>query len=149
MFGGFYSLAVASMRDKLQVLVQRYNEIELLLAQPDVVSDVERLSRLAKERAHLSVIVQVYQRYQKASQAMEEARELANGDDAELAPLAKEELPQLLERQERTEQELKQALLGTPRTTIICVRLTRRNTGRLRLKRNIGVMYTANLNFLI
>ena len=99
------------MFEKLHALVRRYEEIERLLGQPDVVSDVSRLSQLAKERAELLEVVQAHQRFGEARQAAEEARELANGDDPDLAALAREELPQLLERQEKLEQEVRHALL--------------------------------------
>ena len=99
------------MFEKLQALVRRYEEIEWLLAQPDVVSDVARLSQLAKERAELTEIVQARQRFEEARQAAEEARALADGDDPELATLAGEELPRLLERQESLEREMRHALL--------------------------------------
>jgi peptide chain release factor 1 len=99
------------MFDKLQTLVERYNEIERLFAQPDVASDVGRLSRLAKERAELTPVVQAYQRYQHGQRAIEEARQLAGSPDPELAELAKEELPLLLERGASLERDLKHALV--------------------------------------
>ena len=99
------------MFDRLQTLVERHNEIEQLLSQPDVASDVARLSRLAKERAEMTPVVQAYLQYQQGQRAIEETRELTGNPDPELAEMAREELPLLLERQAGLEQELKHALL--------------------------------------
>lgn len=99
------------MFEKLQVLVQRFDEIEKLLAQPEITSDAERLGRLAKERADLASVVHAYQQYLEVQRALKEAQELADGPDPELATLAQEELPHLIERQTRLEDEVKGALL--------------------------------------
>ena len=99
------------MFDKLQALAQRFDEIEELLAQPEVALDVERLSRLAKERADLESMARAYHQYQRVQEAMEEAKEMASGPDPDLAALAKEELPQLTQQLEALEQEVRKALV--------------------------------------
>ena len=99
------------MFEKLQVVAQRFDELEKLLAQPEVASDVVRLGRLAKERADLASIVHAYKQYLEARQALEETQELADESDPELATLAQEELPRLIERNARLEGDVKGALL--------------------------------------
>jgi peptide chain release factor 1 len=99
------------MFDKLADVVSRYEEIEQLLGQPDVASDVARLSKLAKERSDLEPVVSSYREYQRIRQELSDAEEMAAGDDADVADLAKEELPGLRQRLEAVEQGLQTALL--------------------------------------
>ena len=42
------------MLDRLEALEKRYQELTLLMAQPEVSTDFERLQTLAKERAALA-----------------------------------------------------------------------------------------------
>jgi peptide chain release factor 1 len=97
--------------DKVRGLVRRYEEIEALLAQPEEASDVERLSRLAKDRSDLVPVVYAYREYLRVQQALDDAKEMADGPDPELATLAQEELSELTRRYESLEQKVKQLLL--------------------------------------
>jgi peptide chain release factor 1 len=99
------------MLNRLDSLVQRFNELEDLLTHPDVVSDIGKLASLGKERANLINIVQAYQKFQRAGREVQEAQEIVESDDSELAALAKDELPQLLEKRDTFETELKRALI--------------------------------------
>jgi peptide chain release factor 1 len=99
------------MFDRLADVVRRYEEIEYLLGQPEVASDVERLSKLAKERSGLESVVNSYREYQRVRQELTDAEEMAAGNDAEMAALAHEEIPGLQQRLEKVEQGLVTALL--------------------------------------
>ncbi|MEX2598665.1 MAG: PCRF domain-containing protein, partial [Dehalococcoidia bacterium] len=108
---GFHFDEYQLMYDKLNNVVHRYNEIEELLGMPDVTSDVTQLSKLAKERAELQPVVNAYQQYLSAHRELEDAKALANDADAEMASMAKEELPSLSERLETLESALRLTLL--------------------------------------
>ena len=99
------------MIDKLGNLVQRFQEIEELLAQPEMASDIERLSRLAKERADLEPMARAYKQYQQVRQSLDDAQILVEDPDTEIARLAKEELPILTAQLEALEREVQQALI--------------------------------------
>ncbi len=83
------------MLEKLAEVESRYNELEAMMGDPAIAADFERVADLAKERASLQAIVDAYRLYQKQSQELEEARELANVDDADMREMAQEEAAQL------------------------------------------------------
>jgi len=97
--------------DKLQDLEQRYHELEHLLASPDVVSDPPRLAQLARERADLDEIVQLYRQLRQTDEQIREAEDLVDGSDPELAQLAFEELERLHKLRQHLYQELRQRLV--------------------------------------
>jgi peptide chain release factor 1 len=99
------------MIDKLGSLVERFEEIEELLAQPEMASDIERLSRLAKERADLEPMVRAYKQHLQVRQSLDDAQVLVDDPDPEIARLAAEELPILTAQLEAQEREVQQALV--------------------------------------
>ena len=96
--------------DRLATIIARNAEIEEMLGQPDVVSDPERVGKLAKERAELQPVVLLHGRLEEAKSALEEAAALTNDDDLDLAELAEAEHATLSERVAALEGELTQAL---------------------------------------
>ncbi len=99
------------MFDRLADVARRYEEIERLLGQPEVASDIERLSKLAKELSDLESVVVSYREHQRVRQELTEAEEMAAGSDADVAALGQEEIPGLRQRLEVVEQQLITALL--------------------------------------
>jgi peptide chain release factor 1 len=99
------------MQDKLRALEDRYEALNNEMAQPDVIGDYQRLQALARERAALDEVVSISRALRQVEADIENARELADGDDADLAELAREELATLEPEHERLEVELRRALL--------------------------------------
>ena len=99
------------MFDRLADVARRYEEIEQLLGQPEVASDIERLSNLAKERSGLESVVTSYREHQRVCQELTEAEEMATGNDPDMAALGQEEIPGLRQRLGVVEQQLITALL--------------------------------------
>ena len=100
------------MIDKLANTEQRYDEIEQLMADPEVSSDYSRIQTLAKEQASIKVLVNLARRYRKVIRELEDVRTMARDESDEgLAMMAREELAQLEERKETVEGELKLALV--------------------------------------
>jgi len=100
------------MFEKLGILEMRYEELNQLMAQPEVAADLERLRSLAKEQAAIADLVAKYREYKKTSYALEETRSmLGKGLDEEMAALVKEELERLEGRLDTLTQELKLALI--------------------------------------
>ncbi len=109
--GSFYT-EKGKMLERLESLENRYEELSQLMAQPDVVADVERLQGLAKEQAGISELVAKYREYKKTSQALEETYAmLEKGLDDEMAALVKEELESLKTRLESLTRELEEGLM--------------------------------------
>ncbi|WP_220740946.1 peptide chain release factor 1 [Leuconostoc miyukkimchii] len=95
----------------LQTVVDRYDELNEQLADPEVAGDGQKYMALLKEAGEMRETVEVYTRYQKVIQAIVEAEEML--DDSEMAPLAKEDLNTL--RPERAELEDKLKILMLPK----------------------------------
>ncbi|HBG57918.1 peptide chain release factor 1 [Proteiniphilum sp. UBA1028] len=82
-----------SLLDKLQHLVTRFEEVATLIADPAVISDMDRYVKLNKEYSELQKIAAVRNRYKSALDSIAEARYiLDNESDTDLRQLANEEL---------------------------------------------------------
>ena len=100
------------MFDRLQELVDRYEELGFRLNEPQVIGDQMLWQKLMREHAGLMPLVETYQRYKKAKQDEEDAKLiLEEEEDEELRQLAKDELSESRDAVERLEQELKILLL--------------------------------------
>ncbi len=80
---------------KLASLATRYEELNHLMAQPEVIEDLSLLQRYGREHAELEEIVHKYHEIQEAEQQFDEAQEMYNGDDLEMRDLAYEEMTRL------------------------------------------------------
>src|SRR5687768_7883275 len=99
------------MQDKLRAIEERYDSLTEEMGQPEVIADYQRLQALAKERATLEKVVGLYRALRAVEEQIDEAKQLANDSDAEMAKLGKDELTSLEPERERLENELRMALL--------------------------------------
>ena len=100
------------MFDKLDDMLIHYEELMLMLGDPDVTQDTKRFTRLMKEQAELAPIVEAYKQYKQAKQDVEDSLALLDEEsDEEMREMAKEELNAAKKRIEELEQELKILLL--------------------------------------
>jgi len=84
------------MLDKLAGIAARYEEIERLMGDPEVMQDYERIAQLNKERSDLQAVVSAYQQYRKQVSELEGARELLKeADDPEMREMAQMEIEEL------------------------------------------------------
>lgn len=96
------------MQDRLTEIEGRYDEIDRLLADPEVVTDYQRVQSLAKEQATLRNLVTLTREHRKLLSDIDETRTMMHEEsDAELAELAKEELEELEARSQQVEAELR------------------------------------------
>lgn len=100
------------MIDKLESLVERYQEVERLISNPDIMKDMKRYKELMQEHSQLRDTVDEYQKYKQLNQEIEDAKSLLeNESDPDMKEMAKEELAGLEEQQEQMEQTLKTLLI--------------------------------------
>ncbi|MEE8448953.1 MAG: peptide chain release factor 1 [Thermodesulfobacteriota bacterium] len=99
------------MFERLDALVKRCEELDKLLASPNVLGQPALLKKYSKERAELAEIVALYQDYREVEQAILENKQLINADDEILRELAREELAELAPKKESSEKQLKILLL--------------------------------------
>lgn len=84
------------MIEKLKAVEARYEEISRQLSDPDVISDPEKLQKVARAHSELKEIVEAYHVHQKISEDLDSTKELLSGEnDEEMAALAKEEIVRL------------------------------------------------------
>ena len=96
---------------KLEGLQERYEEVQALLGEPDVVNDQERFRNLTREYAQLGDVVAGFLRFQQASADLQTVLEMLDGDDAEMKSMAQDELADAKSAVEQIEQELQILLL--------------------------------------
>jgi len=101
------------MFDKLETVVNRYEQIGIELTRPDVASNNEQFRKLMKEHSELTPIVEKYREYTAAKASEEEALEILGeaGIDKELKELAEEQLKESKENIAIFADELKILLL--------------------------------------
>ncbi|WMS87074.1 peptide chain release factor 1 [Pleionea litopenaei] len=101
----------ASIRTKLETLVERHEEIAALLGDPDVIGDQNKFRDLSKEYAQLEDVVKTFKEYQGALEAIESAEEMMKDSDPDMREMAQEEFKQGKDDKERLELELQKLLL--------------------------------------
>ena len=100
------------MFDRLQELVNRYEELGVRLNEPQVIGDQVLWQKLMREHAGLMPLVETYRRYKRAKQDEEDAKLMLEEEkDEELRQMAKEELAESREAAAQLETELKILLL--------------------------------------
>lgn len=97
------------MEEKLKRAALRLQEVEMLLSQPEVYADPARLRDLNREQKELAPVVTAFRELEAARDMQREAEGMLS--DPELRDLAREELLEARERQDRLTQELKLLLL--------------------------------------
>ena len=81
------------MIERLETILNRYNELIAELTKMEVINDVKLMTSLSKEASSLETVVNLYKRYKEVLKNLEEAKELVN--DPEMAELAKEDINNL------------------------------------------------------
>lgn len=98
--------------DKLEELSKRYEELNAELARPEVVSDPNKLKRVAKEQSELDEIVKTYRVFTEVDGEIGELENIIREEeDPELVDLAREDLPDLKEKRAALEKDLTLLLL--------------------------------------
>jgi len=101
----------ASLRAKLQHLSERLEEINHLLASPDIISDQNKFRSLSQEHAQLGPIVSCHDDYEETLTAIDDAKVMLQEDDPEIREMAQEELKTAEKRQDVLSQELQVLML--------------------------------------
>ena len=99
------------LMDKLASLAQRYEELNTLMAQPDVLADISLLQRYGREHSELAEVVQKYNELVTTDKQIAEAQDIYNSEEGEMRDLAFEELERLKKWKEQLLEEVKIALV--------------------------------------
>lgn len=98
-----------SLLNKLHLLRERLEELNLLLSEEEVISDMNRFRSLSKEHAEIAEVVATFERYLQCEKNIADAQELCN--DADFKELAEEEIKTAKLQMEDLENELQILLL--------------------------------------
>ena len=100
------------MFDKLEDLLQRFEEILNELSEPSVTNDQKRFTALMKEQSDLTPIVDAYKEYKQCKQDIEDSLVLLDEEtDEDMREMLKEELATAKDRVEELENKMKILLL--------------------------------------
>jgi peptide chain release factor 1 len=100
------------MLDKLESIKVRFDQVQDMLSQPDVVSDMKRFTQLNREYKELQRIVDKYYEYRNLVGNIENNKQLLSTEkDEEMREMAKAELDELVPLVEPLEQEIRMMMV--------------------------------------
>ena len=100
------------MFENLDSVVDKFKDLEVKVADPEVISDMENWTKLMKEHADLEPVVNKYLSYKDNLKNLQEDKELlGTTGDSEMEELLKDEISTLEEQIENDQEELKILLL--------------------------------------
>jgi peptide chain release factor 1 len=99
------------MFERLDAIVERYNKLNAMLSDPEIVSDIKKLTELSKEQRSLEKIVEKYQQYKSIKEQISDLKEMLDEDDPEIVEMAEGELEELKPQVPGLEEELEIMLI--------------------------------------
>ncbi|WP_033827701.1 peptide chain release factor 1 [Bacillus andreraoultii] len=100
------------MFDRLAAVEDRYDRLNELLSDPDIVSDPKKLREYSKEQSNIQETVETYREYKRVQEELQDAKLMLDEKlDAEMKEMVKEEVDQLENRVEELEAQLKILLI--------------------------------------
>lgn len=95
---------VKHMFDRLQAVEDRYEKLNELLSDPEIVNDPKKLREYSKEQSDIQETVDVYREYKEVRSQFQDAKAMLEEKlDPEMREMVKEELSELEERVEELE----------------------------------------------
>ena len=99
------------MLDKLAGVEERFDKLEGLLSDPEVIKDQQAYKHYSMEHAELSKIVSVFRKYKQVAEDIEESKDLLKEGDEEIKELAREDIQSSTERLKELEGDLRWLLI--------------------------------------
>jgi peptide chain release factor 1 len=99
------------LTERLDQIVVRYEEINALLMDMNVTSDIKRLTALSKEQRQLEKVVVVYKQYVAILSSYDDLKAMVKDEDPEIREMAELELEHANAEIPRLEEELKLLLV--------------------------------------
>jgi peptide chain release factor 1 len=99
------------MMAKLSALTDRFDEVNALLADPEVMANRNQFTALSREYSELDPVIKGFRRVEELTREREDASALTRDDDPEMRALALEDVTQLTAELDSAEQLLKTLLL--------------------------------------
>ncbi|SFM16781.1 bacterial peptide chain release factor 1 (bRF-1) [Gracilibacillus orientalis] len=100
------------MLDRLESLEARYDKLNELLSDPEVINDSKKLREFSKEQSDLQDIITVYREFKDVITQLDDAKVMLEDDlDEEMREMTKMEISELSDQKEELEERLKILLL--------------------------------------
>ena len=100
-----------SVYQKLEILVERFEEVQALLSDPETIADQEKFQALSKEFSQLEVVTSAFHAFQEAEDDFATAEEMLKDDDPDMREMAQEEFKAAKKAVEKMTDELQILLL--------------------------------------
>ncbi len=100
------------MREMLEEKLARFEELERQMMDPDVVSNANRMTAVAREHGALAKLATKYRAFKQVSEEIAGLKEMAQSDDAEEREMAELELTEQRARREQIWTELLDLTVG-------------------------------------
>ena len=101
----------STMFERLDAILERYEKINEMMADPAIVTDIKKLTELSKEQRGLEETVNVYTEYKEIAASIEDLKEMAKDSDPEISEMAEMELEELKPRLPELEERLEILLI--------------------------------------
>ncbi|MCX7831386.1 MAG: peptide chain release factor 1 [Actinobacteria bacterium] len=99
--------------ERLKSIIEKFEDLTQQLANPDVITDTEKLTKIARERAEMEDLYEAVKKYLSLYDELKSAKEmLENESDDEMKEFLKEEIDSLEEKLSSQEEEVKFHLIG-------------------------------------
>lgn len=100
------------MIKKLEQMSIRYNEVNELIQDPDLIKDQKKYKEIMREHSHLCSVMEAYEEYKNVLNGIIEAKQIiTEEDDHDMKEMAREELKELEEKQPILEDKIKMMLI--------------------------------------
>lgn len=99
------------MKERLDAIVARYQDIQTALSQPDIATDIDRMTKLSKELSSLEPTVDAYNTYQDLEKQLADLKEITSDEDPEMRDWATSEMPPVKEAIAKQEALLQKLLV--------------------------------------
>ena len=100
-----------SIRNKLDNLKDRFDELEALLSDAEIISDQNRFRDLSKEYAEIEEVVKNYDRFAQVAEELEQTKEMQKDADPDIREMADEEFHSNTQELQKLELNLQTLLL--------------------------------------
>lgn len=100
-------------KEKLETIIKEFDELTTRLADPEVLSDQEKLREIARKRSEMEDLVEAAREYLRLDGELADAREMLDAEhDEEMREFLKKEVDELEKKLAAQEEEVKYLLIG-------------------------------------
>ena len=97
---------------KLEEMAARYEEVNQMVQDADLIKDQKRYKEVMREHSHLTSVMEAYKEYKEVLQGIEDAKVIiTEEEDHDMKEMAREELKELEEKQPVLEEKIKFLLI--------------------------------------